>query len=1278
MHMKRVVAPATATAVVLGAAVVMPMPAQAAVPAPAAHYPLASDLTDVIGGANGTATGTVGYADGLTLTGGASGPYATLPSSVISGRGEDMTISVWVKRTQAAGNTSAMFFGTPPVSGLPTNYWILNPASPGSYFKSVFTNSDNAAQPWTTEVGPSAAANSVSTSAYRNVWANYTTVITATTIQGFLNGEPVGPAVAKTKTIANFAGALSVFLGRSNYTADSRFGGSLRDLKIYEDALTQEQIAEAYDADLEAPDAAPSAVTASLAGTDVTVSWAAATGGSGFRPVEGYLVSLTPAGGGTAITAEVDAATTTTTFDEVADGTYTVSVAATNSAGTGPATQAAEPVVVDGDASLEGQDLAALTIPNADDVRGNITLPLVGPVNGSAITWTADPVGVVTTSANGEIAAGVVTRGATDRQVVLTAHAGDESRDITITVKAAAETEEYAAYLFTYFNGEGGPAGESVRLAVSKGDDALEWNDLNNGNAVLTSTMGTLGVRDPFIIRSHEGDKFYLLATDLNTSDIGFGEAQISGSKYLEIWESTDLVNWSAQRHIKVSSDYAGNTWAPEAFWDDTLGAYVVYWASNLYDTTEIEGRDNTESYNRMMYSTTRDFVTFTEPEIWMDTERREGGFGMIDSSVIKSGDTFYRFTKEEGPMRVLLQKSDTLRADQVLPGIGADFPTDAAANDWDLVVKDIGVNQSYVNPAGNVSTFSSGEGPTIFGSITDPDQWYLFIDQPSYHGGQGYAAMTSTDKGATWTVLDSSGLPDSPRHGTVIGITRAEYDRLVAAYQPNLSVASVATTQVSVEAGSTAKVELPESVQVTFGAGGGTAAVEVDWDEVDLSGLDSAGDVVEVRGALANGSATPAIARITAVAPGAGTGTLTLTADRSAIRVGDTERIGFVSSGGDVPAAAAWTSSAPAVATVSGDGTVTGVAAGTATITATDGARTATYVIEVVAAQADLLLRYDFDMVTATAAGTSIPDTSGLGKDGTVVGSGAGTVTRPTEGGDSQALSLPGGAAGSGAAWVGIPADVIPDGTQDATMALWVNSTNVRACEWAAALGEQRSRNAYLFTSTRCPSNARSGIKVGATENLAGGPAIAASTWTHVAVVLDGGTSLTYYVNGVQAATQTTTHGADALRAAASEFGGALGKSFYVADPFYGGAVDDFRVYGAALTAAQIAEVMAGDPQAPALDLTVTASTRCVAGKVVLTAKVTNPNAAAVAVELESAYGSKAIATLAPGKSVSQAFSSRLAAVPAGAVTATATATVDGEEVTGTAEAPYAAASCS
>ena len=85
--------------------------------------------------------------------------------------------------------------------------------------------------------------------------------------------------------------------------------------------------------------AAPTAPTVTVAGTTVTVGWAApATGGSA---ITGYTVSLS---GGPAVT--VPGSQLSATFTGVAPGTYTASVVATNAVGSSPASPASVPVVI--------------------------------------------------------------------------------------------------------------------------------------------------------------------------------------------------------------------------------------------------------------------------------------------------------------------------------------------------------------------------------------------------------------------------------------------------------------------------------------------------------------------------------------------------------------------------------------------------------------------------------------------------------------------------------------------------------------------------------------------------------------------------------------------------------------------------------------------------------------------------------------------------------------------------------------------------------------------
>ncbi len=116
-------------------------------------------------------------------------------------------------------------------------------------------------------------------------------------------------------------------------------------------------------------------------------------------------------------------------------------------------------------------------------------------------------------------------------------------RPIDVIVKAAPPAAHPpSAYMFVYFTGNT-IDGEKLRFAVSEGNNALQWKSLNDARPILESHEGTRGLRDPFIMRSAEGDRFFLLATDLSTGRTGWGGSTSRGSRHLEIWESTDLIH---------------------------------------------------------------------------------------------------------------------------------------------------------------------------------------------------------------------------------------------------------------------------------------------------------------------------------------------------------------------------------------------------------------------------------------------------------------------------------------------------------------------------------------------------------------------------------------------------------------------------------------------------------------------------------------------------------------------------------------------------------------
>ncbi|MDY0908607.1 Ig-like domain-containing protein [Microbacterium sp. CFBP9034] len=96
------------------------------------------------------------------------------------------------------------------------------------------------------------------------------------------------------------------------------------------------------------------------------------------------------------------------------------------------------------------------------------------------------------------------------------------------------------------------------------------------------------------------------------------------------------------------------------------------------------------------------------------------------------------------------------------------------------------------------------------------------------------------------------------------------------------------------------------------------------------------------------------------------------------------------------------------------------------------------------------------------------------------------------------------------------------------------------------------------------------------------------------------------------------------------------------------------------------------GVPVGPAVSAT--ATTRCVAGKVVVVVRAVNEDDEPLALEITSAFGTKQIAAVLPGKAVSHSFTTRSLGVTAGEVTVKATAPGG---ATRTVEAPYSAASC-
>jgi hypothetical protein len=302
--------------------------------------------------------------------------------------------------------------------------------------------------------------------------------------------------------------------------------------------------------------------------------------------------------------------------------------------------------------------------------------------------------------------------------------------------------DDFTGYLFVYFTGEQ-VDGEQVYFSVS--DDGLHWKDLNNGKPALRSEVGEKGVRDPFIIRSVDGSKYYIIATDLRIeAGKGWGVAQYEGSKSLVVWESDDLIHWSKEQLVEVGVKEAGCVWAPEAIYNEKTKDYLVFWASMVKE----EGDENPKQ--RIYCSSTKDFGHFSKAIKYIERENH-----IIDTTIIKDKGVYYRISKDETTKNIKIDQGTDL----------LDGPFTAVK-------------------APQLEKINGVEGPAAF-LLNGTDQWCLMVDQFATNGGYMPLISENLARGE-FRVLE----PDTydlgstkKRHGSILNLTIQEYQRLLEKY---------------------------------------------------------------------------------------------------------------------------------------------------------------------------------------------------------------------------------------------------------------------------------------------------------------------------------------------------------------------------------------------------------------------------------------------------------------------------------------------------------------
>lgn len=287
---------------------------------------------------------------------------------------------------------------------------------------------------------------------------------------------------------------------------------------------------------------------------------------------------------------------------------------------------------------------------------------------------------------------------------------------------SAENTIVKSKYVFSYFKGNGE---DGLHLAWS--DDGLNWTALNNDQSFLQPQVGGKLMRDPCICQGPDGT-FHLVWTT-GWWDKGIGIAH-----------SKDLVHWSEQEWLGVMTHEpnAMNCWAPEIFYNQAQQQYLIFWATTIpgrfpeTDNTGDAGKGG--SCNHRIYCvTTADFKTYSQAQLLYND-----GFNVIDATIVKDGERYVMFVKDETRQPTPKKNIRLAFADKAIGPYG--HATPPISPDW-------------------------VEGPT---AIKIGDYWYLYYD--AYKRGR-YEGARSKDLSVWEAITEKLLFPKGTRHGTVLGV---------------------------------------------------------------------------------------------------------------------------------------------------------------------------------------------------------------------------------------------------------------------------------------------------------------------------------------------------------------------------------------------------------------------------------------------------------------------------------------------------------------------------
>ena len=237
-------------------------------------------------------------------------------------------------------------------------------------------------------------------------------------------------------------------------------------------------------------------------------------------------------------------------------------------------------------------------------------------------------------------------------------------------------------------------------------------------------------------------------------------------------------------------------------------------------------------------------------------------------------------------------------------------------------------------------------------------------------------------------------------------------------------------------------------------------------------------------------------------------------------------------------------------------------------------------------------------------------------------------------------------------------------------TVASWVRRTGARSS--SALLSDTSSGVRTAIKLEQYKATAKVGFTQLGVADHRSEYATPLDEWVHLTLVSDGAT-ITVYADGAQVSTVpgTATLGLAQLGRLMNAPGWPGASDAAAVD------VDDLRVYTGALDRAAVGALWDEVSPAPAT-VEVDTTTRCVAGRVVISVRAVNVGDVAVDLQVVTAAGKKSFSAVAPGAGAHQSFATRAVDIPAGEVTVTATGDTGSGPISTEIVTGYEAAGCS